>query len=196
MRDADIRAVLSHQLHARYGKEPGTEILNEFGVQHGVNRIDMAVVNGVMRGYEIKSAKDTLARLPAQSTMYATVFDYLTLVASPRHIDEAAQLLPDWWGIVQADATTSRAKFPAKLKTVREARKNPEVDPQSTVALLWRDEAYAALIHRGLADGLKNATRIHLWEVLVANLSLAELQRVVREAICTRKTRVLSDPWV
>ncbi|MBZ9715554.1 sce7726 family protein [Deinococcus multiflagellatus] len=195
MKDADIRPVLQRHVEQRYGTRPDTEIVNEFGVRHGTNRIDLAVVNGVMRGYEIKSAKDTLERLPAQSAMYATVFDYLTLVASPKHIEPALPMLPDWWGIVRADPAPPKAKTAVRLTPVRRAKRNPAVDPEALVALLWRDEAYDALAARGLAAEFKHATRPVLWQALLDELSLKELQAVVRTSICSRAQRVLSDPW-
>jgi hypothetical protein len=55
-------------------------IIEELGVVHGKSRIDIAVINGLMHGYEIKSDKDTLQRLPEQMNMYNSVFNKVTLV--------------------------------------------------------------------------------------------------------------------
>ena len=41
-----------------------SKIFEEFRVQHGMARIDFAVINSIMHGFEIKSDLDTLERLP------------------------------------------------------------------------------------------------------------------------------------
>jgi hypothetical protein len=38
-------------------------VLDELGIDHGRQRADIAVINGRMTGYEIKSDRDTLAPL-------------------------------------------------------------------------------------------------------------------------------------
>ena len=55
------------------------------GVWSGTVRIDVAVLNGEMCGYEIKSDRDTLERLPFQIEIYSKEFDKLTLVVGRRH---------------------------------------------------------------------------------------------------------------
>ena len=45
-------------------------ILDELGICRGRVRIDLTVVNGLLHGYEIKSERDTLARLETQADLY------------------------------------------------------------------------------------------------------------------------------
>ena len=45
-------------------------IIDELGLAHAQSRIDLAVFNGHLHGYEIKSAGDTLERLPRQLSFY------------------------------------------------------------------------------------------------------------------------------
>src|SRR3989338_11292875 len=78
------------------------EIFEEFGVSHGTARIDFAIVNGVMHGYEIKSDRDTLDRLPDQMREYNAVFDKMTLVVGRHHLYEALAIIPEWCGIILA----------------------------------------------------------------------------------------------
>ena len=73
--------------------------MDEFAILEGSGRIDVAVVNSKLHGYEIKSAVDTLERLPSQQESYSKVFDRITLVADERHIPEAVKILPPWWGL-------------------------------------------------------------------------------------------------
>src|SRR5262245_26146770 len=58
--DAEIRHALRAYLRARYADKPGTAILDELAICRGQVRVDLAVVNGSVHGYEIKSDRDTL----------------------------------------------------------------------------------------------------------------------------------------
>ena len=97
-RDCDIRLALEARLVQQHGDEPDTIIRHEVGICAGKRRIDMAVVNGELTGYEIKSDMDTLARLVGQANAYGSVLDRVVLVTTERHVDSALPLLPDWWG--------------------------------------------------------------------------------------------------
>ena len=66
--------------------DPQTLIVEELGIRQGAARVDVAVVNGSLHGYEIKSARDTLERLPKQSELYSSVFDTITLVTAENHL--------------------------------------------------------------------------------------------------------------
>ncbi len=69
--DSDIRPLLREWLRARHEGDPETVILDELGICRGRVRIDLTVVNGLLHGYEIKSDRDTLARLATQGVILA-----------------------------------------------------------------------------------------------------------------------------
>jgi hypothetical protein len=77
-RDADIRSVLVAELKQRFSDPSHDLILEEFGCKTA--RIDIAVVNGALHGFEIKSDSDSLARLAGQAEQYGRVFDFVTLI--------------------------------------------------------------------------------------------------------------------
>ena len=85
---------------------PATVVVDELGLQHGRFRADIAVVNGHLAGFEIKSDFDRLSRLPSQAEGYSSVFDQVTLILTDRHAAEAKNLIPDWWGLVCAHRGT------------------------------------------------------------------------------------------
>ncbi len=64
MNDYNIRNELKRRLAARYAEDSDTIILDELRLRHGAARIDVALVNGIIHGFELKSEKDTLKRLP------------------------------------------------------------------------------------------------------------------------------------
>lgn len=179
MKDADIRPVLDARLQRRYGQHPDTAIIHEFGIHCGIHRVDMAVVNGVISGYEIKSEKDTLKRLPAQVTAYGMVFDKMTLIVSEKHHSAALGIIPDWWEVLIATPGTRQVK----LVKDRPGTVNRGVKPYALTSLIWRDQAFGILEQRGLGKGLRSASREKLWDALVNHLSLSELQDETRKAV-------------
>ena len=102
MRDRDVRAAVRQDLDARHGGDTETRIVEEMGIWSGTVRIDIAVINGELWGYELKSERDTLERLPAQAKLYSRVFDRVTLVVGTRHVGAAEDAVPPWWGLTIA----------------------------------------------------------------------------------------------
>ena len=91
MNDVQIRTALKRELLLQYKDDRETVVIEELGVHHGTSRIDLAVVNGVLHGFEFKSDRDTLTRLPEQANAYGLVFDRLTLVVAERHVRRAVE---------------------------------------------------------------------------------------------------------
>ncbi len=184
MNDTAIRTALLIGLNREYRNDLDTLIIEELGLCQGEARIDIAVVNGCIHGYEIKSDQDTLKRLSRQAAIYSRVLDRVTLVVSGGHLDEALPAIPDWWGVLVAMKRKGRICFVQERKT----HKNPHLDPFALVQLLWRDEAYKALKERNLHTGLTKKARVGLWEVLSEQVPLAELTRLVRETLKLRQS--------
>lgn len=161
MRDRDVRAALRAKLAIDYANDPHTRIVEEMGVWSGSVRIDLAVINGELGGYELKSDRDTLKRLPLQADLYSRVFDRLTLVVGKRHVVDAMDHVRDWWGILVAEQIEDGGVI---LLPTREAEKNPNPDPYLIAQLLWKEEAIAVLDRFDLAKGWRSrrAKDIHL----------------------------------
>ncbi|KAB2583809.1 hypothetical protein BS297_18715 [Rhodococcus erythropolis] len=177
MRDADMRVAL----HARLAlKFVGDRIRDEMGLCLGATRVDVAVVNGSLHGYEIKSDRDTLVRLPAQVELYNRVLDYSTIVCGEKYVERISEHVPDEWGIIEVAGDSVE---PAVFER-RPARRNSTVDPIAIAQLLWRDEAAAELVRRG-ERVLRRETRWDLWDRL-ACLPMPELQNVVRTQLKAR----------
>lgn len=181
--DRDIRVALHHELELRHQNDPDTRIIHELGLMKGSVRVDVAVVNGWLMGFEIKSDQDTLARLPNQEAGYSKVFDFVTLVGSEKFSEKMASLVPNWWGLKVAKGTLEGVI----LSDAREPTRNPNVDPSSVVQLLWKDETLALLERLGIAQGLRSKPRHYLWDALTANLSADIIRQTVRETLKARE---------
>lgn len=182
MRDIDIRRHLLAEMSRKYRFDSETRIVQELGLCQGAARIDIAVVNGSIHGYEIKSERDTLFRLPSQIDVYNRALEFVTIVTAPNHADKAREIVPLWWGI----RTAIPYAHGLKLTDFREAKRNPGVVPFAMAQLLWRDEALQALEDRRLASGIRSKPREELWRRLALELTLLDLGNVVRERLKRR----------
>lgn len=182
IKDRDIRKVLHAKIVEEFKNEYDTIVVDELGLCQGKSIIDIAVINGFIHGYEIKSESDTLERLPGQMEIYSKVLDTVTIVSGECHINRIVNYVPDWWGITVSQNNNGKVEF----KVLREAKINNNIDPYSVAQLLWKDEALDILIQFGLDRGYHNKSRKIIWEKLVKSLSLEELKNLVREKLKNR----------
>jgi hypothetical protein len=182
LRDSEIRLALRQKLSRIHADEPDTAIINELSLVQGEARVDVAVVNGSFSGYEIKSDRDTLIRLPHQLAVYERCFNTLTIVVGSSHVAACTTEVPSWWGIWEAIRLQDA---PVTLEERREPINNEQICPGQVVQLLWRDEALAALRDWGILVPSRTARR-QLWETLTASLSPDDLLKTVRDRIRLR----------
>lgn len=181
--DAAIRDLLIPFVHAEHSTAPDTIYLPEFALYGGANRADYAALNGVSHGYEIKSDRDTLGRLPEQVDAYSAVFEKATLVSARRHLSEAKGIIRPWWGIIEV---RGGELSPFRLERVRESLPNPAPCSHAIACLLWRPEALRLLTKLGLDKGMRSKPMDHLIERLATELKAEQLARYVREALRAR----------
>jgi hypothetical protein len=183
MRDSDVRKAALSMLIARHEGDRNTRIVEEMGVWSGAVRVDIAVINGRLCGYELKSDSDTLDRLPRQAEIYGKVFDRMTLIVGNRHADEAIGAVPAWWGCMVA---TMREDSSVTLRWKRKPRANPAPDPTILVQMLWKEEAVAILEKYGLADGWRSKRASEIGSRLLSEIPLKKLSEDIRSALKTR----------
>ena len=180
--DADIRPPLRTRLRAAYLRDVDTVVLEELGLCRGQVRVDLAVVNGILHGYEIKSDRDSLRRLAGQVGLYGKVLDRATLVVGRSHLDEAMDLVPEWWEVLLIRPTPKGVQF----KTVRRGRKNSGRDPRALVELLWLDHAIALLDQRDAARGVRSKPRRVVWDRVCECFDVDEIAAAVRSHLKAR----------
>jgi hypothetical protein len=167
----EVLAAVSHSAEAVY----------EFWVPRSNERADVAVIgSAAIDGFEIKTERDTLKRLPRQAEAYTRLFDRCHAVLALRHVDRAIEILPPWWGLLVIGTDDG----PTFIR-VRNAGANNGVDPETLVRLLWRAEVHAALCGLGAPPDPK-AGRFRMWEQLLSLLDLDGLKAVVRDALLHR----------
>lgn len=182
MRDIDVRRALHQELQQLHADDlDDTRIVDELGLC-GEVRVDVAVVNGALTGFELKSARDNLRRLPKQVEIYSAVLDYAELVVSENHLADARKIIKPWWGLTVAIPSGESVA----LDRCRAAKPNRNVDPLSLAQLLWREEALEELRIRGADRGVRSKPRWAVWTRLTETVELEELRSLVRQTLKSR----------
>lgn len=191
LKDVAIREHLVNRILRKHTLDPTTKLIHELGIHHGEFRVDLALINGSMHGFEIKSEADSLHRLASQADAFSAVFDKMTLVVALKHVDGALEMVPPWWGI---EISSYDVRGQMKLRTIRRSAGNPSVDANALVKLLWRDEALGRLRALEVALPSRGLNRKYLYDALVAQVSLSHLRRMVRDTLKHRSAWRVAAP--
>lgn len=182
--DKSIRKILLTDLRKEYGSNSNTAIISELSLPNGLARIDIAVINGIMHGYELKSDFDNLLRLRNQMDAYNLIFDKITLVVGKKHIVESLHVVPQWWGITIA-RIVNEEQYP-HLIPIRKPRNNPTQDMLTLVNMLWKDEALNILNRLGMSKNLSTKPKKTICEKLVESIKTQALKGFVRKSLVER----------
>lgn len=184
MKELDVRRLLYQtEIRKILGDKPGSRVVDELELLRGEVRVDVAVINDMLHGYEIKSAADNLLRLPRQQEHYGKVFEKMTLVADERHVEEAVKIVPQYWGLI---AVGLKDGTPHSYE-VWPAITNRSLDKLALAQLLWREESLELLEYFDLAAGVRSKPRKILWQTLARNLTVEQLKAFVCFKLKSRK---------
>ena len=181
--DKQIREALHRKRLKTHHRAANTLVVNELGLNHGMCRADIAVINGHLSGYEIKSDKDTLTRLPEQVRAYSDVFDRATVVVGAKYASQVLPMVPEWWGVI---VTQRGPRDGICFESVRQARINRDVHLFSVAQLLWKSEAIGLLAELGVPPKALRQNRSELYGMLVEVMTPASLRRKVRDCLRAR----------
>jgi hypothetical protein len=183
--DHDIRNALHAKRLGHLKSSGDVLVVDELGLAHAKSRIDVAVINGCVHGYEIKSAQDTLARLPSQLGTYRETLERLTVVCASKHVKGVIRLTPEWCGIIEA---RQGARGAIHFHSVRRTLKNPELQPCMLAHLLWHSEAVSLLSHFKLPPRELRRPRKHLYTMIAELMTPKEITASIRHFMGLRPT--------
>ncbi|WP_152979932.1 sce7726 family protein [Mesorhizobium sp. 1M-11] len=132
-RDSCIRGPLVAWLKAQHPDDGSTGVIQELKMPRPSARIDLAVVNGELAGFEIKSDADTLKRLRVQVPAFSRFFDRVSVVTTRKHLCKTERCVPDWWGIILYQADD-------EFRVHRRARQNRCKDIRALLYALSKSE--------------------------------------------------------
>lgn len=181
------RAAISHKILMGTHSLQTASMLNEF--RAGACKADLVILNGTATVYEIKSERDSLARLANQVENYKRVFAKVNVIASESHIAGVLATVPEDVGVM----SLSRRY---RIKTVREAIDCPErICPVTVFESLRSAEAVAILKTLGVAvPDVPNTQRHAALRTLFADLDPAKLHvEMVRTLKRTRNLAPLGE---
>lgn len=162
---------------------PVRRVTREMVVPVTGERADVAAVGELTWLFEIKSGRDSLRRLRRQSEAFARIGERCVLVAAERHVAQAVEALPVWWGIIEVLNGPSPT-----LHWHRQAASNPKTDRRTLLLMLRREEAERALTTIDGADRAR-CRRMSLLAELDRQLDDRAVADCVRAALATRQPR-------
>lgn len=175
MRDRVVRQAFHKTVLKSAHDDAETFVIDELGLKNGEIRADIAVLNGKLVGYEIKTENDTLTRLPSQVEAYSEVFDKAFIIVSPNHLDKAVNSIPDWWGVYTIAVIDDNYSFPC----IRKAKANRKQSSFSLAQLLWKAEALE-VANVLLRHNIKPKTSKHeVYDVISSTCSSKRLSKIV-----------------
>lgn len=180
MKDPAIRSVLRRTELLKY-TPPYSKIVEEMRLPVAGARIDIAVINGALHGYEIKGASDTLQRLPNQIKAYSLVFDYLTIVTEEKYCKKILGMIPDWVGV----AICSDKENDVEISSIRQSALNENKDGFYVAKILWKEELMQILESHKIKF-YKSDRCWTLCETMAKNLDINTLSCSVREILKAR----------
>lgn len=182
--DFDIRSALHRKRFRRLKSHPHTLVIDELGLAHAKSRVDVAVINGCIHGYEIKSAKDRLHRLTSQIDVYRKTLHRLTIVAASKHLESILAEVPAWCGVIEAERGPRGG---IRFNVVRSARANPDIEPVMLAHLLWRVEVLQLLSRIGYTPKELRVPRKQLYQMLCEALTPREIAAAIRAFMMQRQ---------
>lgn len=162
-------------------------MLNEF--RTGSSKADVVILNGTATVYEIKSERDSLARLANQVENYKRAFARVNVIASEVHIEGVLEKVPEDVGVV---CLSKRYQ----ISTVREAVDCPErICPITVFESLRVTESIEILMSMGVTvPEVPNTQRHAALRELFATLEPVALHvEMVRTLKRTRDLAPLGD---
>lgn len=181
LKDTDIRNVLLDRI-AKQNINHDYKIIEELAVCDGDARVDIAVANGKLYGYEIKSDADKLYRLTSQQSYYDSTFDRVIIAVGEKYEKIIKNYIPEYWGIyvVISDNTNK-----INLHVQRQPKANPNVRIESLLCLLLKNELYAMLKENNI-KGISGKNIRVLRSIAINSMPKTILKNYTREILKKR----------
>ncbi|WP_116809177.1 sce7726 family protein [Steroidobacter cummioxidans] len=181
------KAALTHKILLGKHSLQTASMLTEFRV--GGCKADTAILNGTSTVYEIKSERDSLARLQRQISTYATVFARVYVIAGENHVASVLASVPSSVGVLRLNRRN-------QISTVQDAADRANlISPAAIFDSIRLAEARAILLSLGVSVPVVPNTELSraLRELFLGLSPLEAHHGMVRVLKKTRDLRPLSS---
>ena len=175
-----MRSVLFEYYEARGTRQ---RFFEEFCFGHKTRADALLVTEKELIGFEFKSDKDTLTRLPRQIHDYERFCDRNYLVTGQKFKEKAPEEIPEHWGIYCVYLDDEEI---LQLECVRKAQPNQKrMRLHNQLRLLWRSELIP-IIRKHKLGGVTAKNKLELVRTMEHNLSKDELRKELTNALIER----------
>lgn len=193
LHDRDIREPLFDFLEERLGK---IRIIEEKTM--GRSRADIVMVlPEALAGIEIKSDADSYARLKRQVADYDRYFDFNYVVVGSTHAAHIREHVPDYWGVISVEELSDESGA-LDFYVMREASRNPHMEPDKKIRLLWRPELAHIQEKNGMhryASASKDFVRRKIVECVPPEVLWRQFSEELFERDYTTVAQTLEEYW-
>lgn len=180
--ELELREAL--RLHLSQTNDGTALMFEEWNIESGQSRIDMAVVTTTsLLGYEIKSDFDGIHRLFNQIHAYNRTFDHIYIVTGPESAKMLDGYLPSWWGILHGERFEDGT---VRLTELRQPKAHTNRDPFSLLQLLKREELNSLAENQQLPKKVIKGGKFNLLDSLAHSTPLEVIAGFVTQQIRTR----------
>ena len=180
MLDKDIREPLFDYLDERYGKVRTIEEKTILKSRADV----LAIIEGKILGFEIKSDSDTYTRLKRQIKDYEKFCDLCYVVVGESH-KQVASHVPNYWGIIVVNSEN--------VIVDRDAQQCPKVNIYNQLDLLWRNELLNIQMKEGLPK-LGNYRRRDIYKRLIDTCGEPTVKSDMTQQLFERDYTIYDSP--
>lgn len=176
--EAKLKAAVVDRLLSAGVLDADSVLISELTVANWGHRTDMVLANGRLWGFELKSDRDSLDRLPCQLRAFSNLFEKLIVVVAEKFEEKAALLVQEVEG-----AGLWIAKRSGEI-VERVRPKTTALKPEGAISLMTAEELRALLRTHG-TKGLRSHSRAELVQ-LAMDLPAMTLAEGARSAIKER----------
>ena len=146
-----------------------------FEMRVNSSRIDVGRINGDSHAYEIKTELDTITKLEKQVNDYLRVFEFVEVVAHPKHIKSIIKIIPTNCGVISYEINKKKCN----LNVEREALRSEMLDVNAQIkALTSKDLEFIIKSYLSISIPLKRCDREEIILSLFDSESINELFKI------------------
>lgn len=149
LREHDIKTALIMRLHQK-GMLNDAVLINEMVVAKWSRRADLALANGTLQAFEIKSDYDSLKRLSGQLATFNSRFEKVTVVCAPKFTIEVLSQVPRETEVLEVSKFNDSVCF----KVIQRGRIRSLKDKKILLSFLLKKEIQSLLKKKNLAESL------------------------------------------